>query len=470
MNSNLCWRLGLACVVALVTASVLSCSPRLSQTRNDISLPATVPAPAPAMCEPQGHSYETCILCQAETETHDRTSPGEPLVRMRVSGKNADQFRQLRHTRSLTRVELTGTALKEDVFRIVRDLQSVRQLCMDRTRTDVQQLAALAARMPHVQRVEITFCPDLSDDAAAALAGFKGLRELRLQYTGIGPMGLSRLRSLTQLETLDYRQCKNVGDAELTAIAGLRSLRSLRIGVGSFSAAGVRRLRALPNLRQLSLFVMDDDLVPGIAVLQALESLDLSASHITDGGLAALQGLPNLRDLDVRHTRLTPEGLTRLGQFPRLCSLVMEGAQFERLTGDQVRRLGNIRHLRLSWATLASIRRCADLPSLTSLDVQSIAEPSDVEVLGLIANLTNLESLNVRVQEEHVVHLRRLPKLQRLSLAHARLTDACLPSFRGFAALKTLDVSGTEISAAGLWNLQQQLVGMTLYCWNTASK
>jgi hypothetical protein len=53
-----------------------------------------------------------------------------------------------------------------------------------------------------------------------------------------------------------------------------------------------------------------------------------------------------------------------------------------------------------------------------------------------------------------LVHLRKLPQLESLTLAGNRITDAGLPQIAGFANLKELDLVATEVSDAGLKYIQ----------------
>lgn len=132
----------------------------------------------------------------------------------------------------------------------------------------------------------------LTDEALATLATWPRLRTLALHETTLPARGL---RAIGQLERLELRACRAVGEvalpAGLTALAIDDGGRDLPFDV----AAAVRSLPALRELTLIGTRVGDD-------VLQALPqtgvtSLRLIDTTCTGDGIAGLAELPRLRTL-----------------------------------------------------------------------------------------------------------------------------------------------------------------------------
>jgi internalin A len=74
----------------------------------------------------------------------------------------------------------------------------------------------------------------------------------------------------------------------------------------------------------------------------------------------------------------------------------------------------------------------------------------DIDRLGSLTNLTNLEFSSARVTDEVVRRLSKLTSLERLILCGAGITDAGLTSLVGMKRLNRLDLSDTAVTDQGL--------------------
>jgi hypothetical protein len=177
-------------------------------------------------------------------------------------------------------------------------------------------------------------------------------------------------------------------------------------------AQGKITLRAV---RLMDSKVTDDDLAV-LAKLPALEELYLSRTAISDRGLAHVAKIKTLKRIDLFATKITDEGLAQLKDQTELVRL---GVGDTELTGgalDTIGRMAKLEQLYISRVPIAddAIGKLKGLQMLQELDIFNAAL-SD-EGLATIA-------------ENH-------PKLKRLGISGARITDAALVSL---AKLKDLD-------------------------------
>jgi internalin A len=240
------------------------------------------------------------------------------------------------------------------------------------------------------------------------------------------PEALQHLQQLTSLESLNLYDTKIEAGA-LARLKGLANLRDLSIDVHGPEASGawVKDIRELPNIRHLRLACskLSDPLLAELGGMKNLEDLILSdAGGVMDVGMKALKDLPKLRSLKIRAEKVTPAGLATLGG---LRSLTFR-----------------------SFAT--SLTGWEELRGLKNLEELSLGAPGCEAVLKMVKDLPNLKSLGlkgVQASDENLKTLQGLDHLQELTLGGKGYTGAGL---RGLKGLRTLEVSGADLTDAGL--------------------
>ncbi len=92
----------------------------------------------------------------------------------------------------------------------------------------------------------------LTEAGMQSIASVTELRELRMAGTAVTTRGLEALRPLAKLERLDLSGCKRLRDDAAGVLAAMTQLRALDLKDSGFSAAAVSKLRAaLPQCQVL---------------------------------------------------------------------------------------------------------------------------------------------------------------------------------------------------------------------------
>jgi internalin A len=277
-----------------------------------------------------------------------------------------------------------------------------------------------------------------------------------------------QLRQLSQLTQLDAQLGSETSAGTLRQLSALPHLASFRLTADLEEEFKAKYLQGLTNVTSLSLLseVNDDDLA-AFSKLENLTQLDLRAD-ITGAGIRHLKRLPKLVDL-----RLSLNGIREgafdeivmgLGTFAHLKRLRL--ADENTLSRNVLARLGGLRSLTdldlsdfgvdFNAGSIEGLAACRDLTRLNLTHYSLRAD--DMRELLRLGNLKQLDLSGLKELQVQVEELGRLTNLEELDLYApeqlcGKLTDGCLPGFRGLTRLKTLCLSGQSISDAGLKEL-----------------
>jgi uncharacterized protein (TIGR02996 family) len=217
--------------------------------------------------------------------------------------------------------------------------------------------------------------------------------------------------------------------------AAHRTLRSVDVMASALvTDAGLRSLRPLRELRQLALQSCEPVTPYGIEVLRdfrRLEQLDLRDCTLTDDGAELLAGLPlaTLQFTVVEH--LTARGMRTISTLP-LRSLKLRGDQLDD----------------------AALEPLAAHPTLDNLQLGGVSLDADGgarggAAIGTIPHLRRLYLSSSTIGDAGVARLQ--PSLRSLHLGHCEsVSDAACPSIARMRDLRFLDLSSTQVTAAGL--------------------
>ena len=136
-----------------------------------------------------------------------------------------------------------------------------------------------------LQDLDLSYNP-FTDEGMAGLAGLKDLRRLMLKDTLVTDEGMKYLKDLTNLEELDLSGAR-VTDKGVEYLRNLKSVRRLNLLGAQITDAAMDALAGMPNLEVLILY----------------------RTKVTNSGLAKLEGLKGLTDVDVRYSRVSPNGI-----------------------------------------------------------------------------------------------------------------------------------------------------------------
>ncbi len=212
-----------------------------------------------------------------------------------------------------------------------------------------------------------------------------------------------------------------------------------------------------------------------------LEMKTFASWDITDDGLAHLEVLPRLEELNLAsNTLVTGAGFAHVNRMERLRTLVLSGT---RVTDAGIATLAHPRLEELflpNRITAAGLRRIEqNLPRLRRLYYPC---PGDMEALGIVAGLSNLELLDLSesrnlsaaalarvgaLQELRILYLNdagitdadlkeiQNPALEELSLGRAYIQGPGLAALAGLKRLRTLNLLGTRIDDQAIAHLEK---------------
>ncbi len=251
-----------------------------------------------------------------------------------------------------------------------------------------------------------------------------------------------------------------VSDADMAKVAKLRRLRKLDLSQTKITDSGLDHLKPLENVTDLSCYYAEFLTEDGIAHLsnwKRLERLNLRGTRITSKVFDSLAKLTSLRSLDIAFTQIEDDGFEQLSALTKLESLAIGG---NRLSGASLPLLkllpalvsldvGGIQRVDSGlWGlplTSENLARIAELKQLRSLSLAGAtlsdrgvdrpghpeAERSEMRDLGKLADLVNLERLDLSrlpITLEDLRALERLPKLRELRHSlrapHSRPSDS----------------------------------------------
>lgn len=250
--------------------------------------------------------------------------------------------------------------------------------------------------MVHLRQLELS-SDRLLDDGLAQVKAVPHLLSLTLtgHFTNEGLKHLSEMPEIRRLSLTGH-----FDDEGLIHLAKLNTLETLALSSDRLTGRGLAHLAKLPNLRHLifrnpqkgttlaslqelaSLEVLHlgddrltDEMLSTLPHSNRIKSLSLWGAHkLTDEGLTHLLRLPELEELNLLHTRITPEGW----------KLVSSLRELRILLPDSIR--ASAKELEHGLAYLSR------LPNLEALDLRSVGlEGMDVRVL----NIPTLRKLNV---------------------------------------------------------------------------
>jgi internalin A len=279
-----------------------------------------------------------------------------------------------------------------------------------------------------------------TDADVERVAAIKTLKRLDLSLTYVSDRGVERLKTLDQLEELNLFAAEFVTDAALAFLRGHRGLKTL-------------------NLRGTD---VTDTSLAYIAELPQLTSIDISFTQISDVGLEHLASLAQLEELRLGGDKISGAGLHVLKLLPKLRKLSFAGIQRRNagwcwapvvtdLELETISLLAGLEELNIGFGVALGAPRPADLGPADSEAECRIAGGTRVTDLGLskLASLKKLRSLDVSgsaITASGVRVLVGFRELRRLSLWNVKaIDDAAIAPLASLSNLTSVDLSNTSI-------------------------
>jgi internalin A len=192
--------------------------------------------------------------------------------------------------------------------------------------------------------------------------------------------------------------------------------------------------------------------------LHGLEELTFGENTlVSDAGMLHLAGLKRLKTLIVRHGRLTGASLTNLSGLNKLQALKIAGIALGPTDLSALQPITGLRDLTLACPQAAptDLDALRDLRELKMISFTKIAI-DDLEPIRRLPNLLSLHLLDSQLDDAGLATLAApgaLPDLVGLYLVNTKITDAGLKTLRNLRRLGALYLEGSPITDAGLEQL-----------------
>lgn len=365
---------------------------------------------------------------------------------------------------------------------------------------DVSQLEELGAKVEtdsdgKIVSVNTVAAPGFGDEQLATLTKFDRLTLLSLENSVVTDEGLTAIKEIPTLKTLNLRKCAQLTDAGIehvaelpklerlillynkdgltnecmTSIAKISTLRALDIrGCVQIKDDGLLAMAPLKNLvdfKHRGFNVTND----GLAVFGELPQLRVlmmqDAANVDDGGMKYLEGLDSLISLDMTGTLVEDPGLAALAgkklEDLRLRNTLVEGTGLDQLESSYE----TLTYLDLneSFASDEGLAKVAPFKNLETLLVWQTAVTNDG--LDVLRELPKLKKLTLKalgdVTDAGMEHVAQVTTLADLDLSESGVTNEGLAKLHGLKNLTTLNVANTDVTSDGVEAIKAAIPGLT---------
>ncbi|WVZ24259.1 hypothetical protein V8G54_002803 [Vigna mungo] len=307
----------------------------------------------------------------------------------------------------------------------------------------------------------------------AYLGAFRHLRYLNLaDCHRITTSALWPITGMNTLQELDLSRCFKVNDAGISHLLSIPNLVKLRISETGVTAKGVKLLASLENLSLLDLggLPVDDVSLISLQVLKRLQHIDLWGSKISNKGAAVLNKFLKLSYLNLAWTSVTKlptlsslecldmsnctiDSILEDDKSP-LAKLIFSGATFLNESGVfSYANTNLVSFLDVAHTDLHKFFFLSKMKLIEHLSLSSCMMGDDsVEMVACVgANLKSLNLSGTRVSSAGLGILAgHVPNLEILSLSQTPLDDTGISFISMMPSLKDVDLSNTYIKG---WNI-----------------
>lgn len=314
------------------------------------------------------------------------------------------------------------------------------------------QDVSLFGKLTDLETLQILNDRELNDKMAAGLAALKNLKKLALTNSTIGDATVELIaKSFPNLTELDLSSNTNMTNGALKAICQMGGLERLTLVQNNFNDIGTGHLESLKNLRTLDLrgnMDAGDMTLEIVARLPKLSAFKHRSTAVTDLGMEYLAESKTLSSLLMHDFNVTGQSGPYLAKLPSLREL--EVFRCSAFGSDGVLALKGMKLTRLTLRDLPAVddqamEVFADLPELKRLYLHELPSPSD-EGLKNLAALKSLELLDIwtlpQMGDATVAAIAGLPNLKELSIRTTGVTDAAVDSLLAMPNLRSLTFTG----------------------------
>ena len=248
-------------------------------------------------------------------------------------------------------------------------------------------------------------------------------------------------------------------DNDIARIAEIKTIKRLDIGTTYVTDRGIEKLQQLQQLEELILdtdeFITDASL-NYLRANKNLRRLVLRGTDVTDVGMPHLTALTNLKSLDLSHTMLGDVGVETISALAGLEELNLGGNLITGMNLNSLKLLPKLKKLSFSGIQRRNAGACWS-PRITDLDLETISLLSGLEELNLgigvslgvkppagnrnaVAGGNCQVTGGIKVTDLGLSTLTKLKKLRRLDISGANLTPAGLKALQSFPQLERVSL------------------------------
>lgn len=246
---------------------------------------------------------------------------------------------------------------------------------------------AQLSNLTQLKSLNLFNCRNLKGDDLQHLKKMTKLEKLIVRYMpGLNDAAMGHLAGLTQLRELDFREsAPEITDLGLEHLKNLNELTSLVLfGMNGVTDVGLQSLRHHPKLRTLVLQKLPNVTDAGVAVIGEL--LELVELPISDAALEQVKKLKNLeKGLFWSLHPVSPDGLTVLGQLPKLSSMRSN----MKLSNVALEALASIKSFKIPRFDVddEGVKILSALPEIQEIDLADSATDASLELLAHMKSL-----------------------------------------------------------------------------------
>ena len=354
-------------------------------------------------------------------------------------------LKSLAECRSLKKIDLSSNDhIDFEVLKSLRRLPKLESLVLDENESLEDHHLRWLKGIETLTTLSLVECDGLTDDAFEQLGGIPNLKKLVIrdndQITGTS---IEELKGET-LEELELTDC-GLNDESLLKFKHLKSLRKFDFSSNSkLKGTGLSVLENFKNLEELNLsgLSVTNDQLQSLRGIATLKTINLQgASRVSGIGLAALTKSESLKKLDLGGCRrIDSEDLAVIVKFKDLEELDLKGTRVKPEGLEQLEQLSSLKKLDLSscnWINDAAMDTLARFPALQNIRLSKVQRLTDKAIENLAKSKTIKE---IYLKENRFITGSGLASLaESKSLVKISLNDLGRLSAKGLGHLQRLE-------------------------------
>jgi uncharacterized protein (TIGR03067 family) len=209
----------------------------------------------------------------------------------------------------------------------------------DRSHPVTDEAVRALNKLDGLTALDFESCPNITAAAFKGLDRFPMLTSVSVTSPTLDDATTEEIAKLKTLEAV-FLHGEKLTDKSLAALAGARGLKDLKLEQANATVAGIKMLNGLPNLEQLWLWDMPVvDAALGELHPPKLRTLHLHRSSVTDEGLGKLPVMPSLWSIGLSGPKVTDAGLKHLQKQPNLESISLTDTKVTKAGADEFKKL-----------------------------------------------------------------------------------------------------------------------------------